>query len=248
MFSLKNFGEYLLSVLRILVDERERGSKVPSYLSEMGLYVLYRQLPVGDYIISSDCAVERKNIKDFVNSVVEGRIFDQARRLSQSYYKSAIIVEGDVDYAYTTLKAGAKAFHGTISTIWLNLGVSFFFTKDEYDTAELLFSMVKHEQGEFKKSIIVKGKSRASSLSEKQLLVVSSFPGIGHKLAIRLLNTFGSIKNIVLASAVELSTVKGLSRSKAEKLVDFFNAKFESLREPSKQNTLSLDKWKDFKG
>ncbi|MCS7097067.1 MAG: helix-hairpin-helix domain-containing protein [Candidatus Methanomethylicia archaeon] len=227
--------------LRVFVDERERNCKVPILLKEMGLYVLFRQLPVGDYVISNDCAVERKNARDFVNSVVEGRIFDQASRLSQYYPKSAIIVEGDLEHIYETLKAGIKAFYGVLSSIWLNLGIAFFFTKDVYDTAQLLYSLVKHEQEEFKKIITVKGKTKLSTLSEKQLFVVSSFPGIGQKTALRLLNKFGSIKNIVLASPVELAMVEGISRGKAEKLVNFLNTKFEGVESSYKQSKLRLN-------
>jgi len=226
--------------LRVLIDEREKNCKVHLYLRSYGLYILFRQLPVGDYIISNDCAIERKNMRDFVNSVIEGRIFDQASRLSQSYPKSAIIVEGDLEYIYATLKSGIKAFYGVLSSIWLNLGVAFFFTRDEQDTAQLIYSMIKHEQEEFKKIITIKGKSKYASISEKQILTVSSFPGIGYKLAVRLLKKFGSIKNIVLASIAELSSVEGLSRGKAEKLVEFFNAKFEDLESSSKQGKLNL--------
>ncbi|MEM3394271.1 MAG: ERCC4 domain-containing protein, partial [Candidatus Methanomethylicia archaeon] len=232
-------GVYDLT-LRVFIDEREKNCKVPSYLREYGLYIIFKQLPVGDYIISNDCAIERKNVRDFVNSVIEGRLFDQADRLSQSYLKSAIIIEGDLEYIYGSLKAGIKAFYGILSSIWLNLGVAFFFTRDEQDTAQLIYSMIKHEQEGFRKVITVKGKSKYTSISEKQLLTVSSFPGIGNKLAIRLLNKFGSLKNIILASVAELSMVEGLSRSKAEKLVEFFNAKFEGLNSTTKQSKLNL--------
>ncbi|MEM2136499.1 MAG: ERCC4 domain-containing protein [Candidatus Methanomethylicia archaeon] len=227
-------------ILRILIDERERNCNVPSYLKDLGVYVLFKQLMVGDYIISNDCAVERKQVNDFVNSLVQGRLFDQAYRLSEAYHRSAIIIEGDHKDIYDVLKSGVKAFYGILSSIWLNLGTSFFFTQNEYDTAQLLYSLIKHEQELFRKPIAIKGKSKFSSVSEKQLMVVSSFPGVGYKLALRLLNHFGSLKNIINASVVELSTIKGFSHGKAEKLVNFFNAKFEDSKNDFKQAKLDL--------
>ena len=42
---------------RVIVDERERTSGVPDVLKAFGLMVDFRVLEVGDYVISSDCAV-----------------------------------------------------------------------------------------------------------------------------------------------------------------------------------------------
>jgi DNA excision repair protein ERCC-4 len=50
---------------RVIVDEREKVSGVPELLRSSGLQVEYRLLEVADYVISSDCAVERKSGRDF---------------------------------------------------------------------------------------------------------------------------------------------------------------------------------------
>ena len=216
-----------MSSLRIVVDKRERSCAVPFHLRKLGVMVFFKRLSVGDYIISGDCAVERKRVRDFVNSVIDGRLFDQASRISTVYSKAAIVVEGDLHLAFHSLKSGSKSFFGALSSVWLNFGVSSFFTGNEYETAELLYSFLRHEQVEVRKRIFVRSKPKLSNLVDRQFFVVQSFPGVGPKLALRLLTAFGSVRRIVNASAAELAMVDGLGKKKAVKLVDFFTANFD---------------------
>ncbi|RLE51880.1 MAG: hypothetical protein DRJ20_01250, partial [Candidatus Methanomethylicota archaeon] len=105
-------------------------------------------------------------------------------------------------------------------------------------TAELLYALVKHEQVEVKKRIVIREKPKLETLRERQLFVVQSFPGIGPKLADRLLRRFGSIKRIVNASPIELSLVEGLGRKKGFELVRFFEAKYDEWTKSFKQAKL----------
>ncbi|RLE48766.1 MAG: hypothetical protein DRJ18_01310 [Candidatus Methanomethylicota archaeon] len=227
-----------LVALRAIVDEREKGCKVPWHLRTLGVRVLFKRLAVGDYILSSDCAVERKTARDFVNSVSSGRIFDQAYRLAESYSKPTLIIEGDVRIAISTLKAGIRSFFGALAFLWMAYDVATFFTSSELETAELLYALIKHEQAEIRKRIVIRGKPKLETLREKQLFVVQSFPGIGPKLAERLLRRFGSIKRIVNAAPIELALVEGLGRKRGVELARFFEARYDEGRSSFKQARL----------
>lgn len=217
------------------MDEREKSSRVPMSLRGLGVIVLFRRLTVGDYIVSEDCAVERKTVRDFVNSISGGRLFDQVYRLSSSYSKPTLIVEGDVDFAVSLLKGGIKSFYGALTYLWMVYGVTSFFTSNEFETAELLYSLIRHEQVKDKKRLIIRVKPKFSSLKERQLYVVQGFPGIGPKLAERLLKKFGSIKRIVNASSVEIASVEGIGRKVASELTGFFNFRCEDDDKSKKQ-------------
>ena len=80
---------------RVIIDERERASKVPELLRELGVIVDFRMLEIGDYILPG-YAIERKEIRDFLRSIFSRRIFDQAMRLREVYENPILIVEGDV--------------------------------------------------------------------------------------------------------------------------------------------------------
>ncbi|MGH9999625.1 MAG: ERCC4 domain-containing protein, partial [Nitrososphaeraceae archaeon] len=48
--------------IRIVADEREKNSRVPNLLKLSGVFVDYKQLAVGDYIVSPETVIERKTI------------------------------------------------------------------------------------------------------------------------------------------------------------------------------------------
>ena len=54
--------------VRVVADERERRSGVPEELRSLGAFVEYRVLDVADYVVGQ-YAVERKTVRDFVNSL-----------------------------------------------------------------------------------------------------------------------------------------------------------------------------------
>jgi len=79
----------------IIVDHRESKSSVPFLLKEMGIRVEFKFLEIGDYIINSEIAVERKTLHDFISSLFDGRLFQQVDLLSSNYSSPFLIVEGN---------------------------------------------------------------------------------------------------------------------------------------------------------
>ncbi|MDQ3970584.1 MAG: heavy metal resistance protein CzcA, partial [Thermoproteota archaeon] len=82
--------------VRIVVDERERNSRVPNLLRQAGAIIDFAHLKVGDYIVSPDTAIERKTIHDLISSIYDGRLFVQCSELAQYYSKPIVIIEGNI--------------------------------------------------------------------------------------------------------------------------------------------------------
>jgi len=70
----------------IVVDDRELA--LAKYLSNPKV----KRIEIGDFIISERVAVERKTAADFVSSIVDGRLFDQAAKMKEAYEKPLIII------------------------------------------------------------------------------------------------------------------------------------------------------------
>ena len=80
---------------------------------------------------------------------------------------------------------------------------------------------------------------KGSDIAERQLYVVSALPGIGLKLAHKMLLVLKTPKRIFSASPAEFLRVSGLGRVRAEKLYRFLNMEYEkALRESRAQKTL----------
>ena len=84
-----------LSQLRIVADEREKKSGIPSLLKGIGINLEIKTLSIGDYIVAPETIVERKSISDLVSSVFDGRLFDQCNRMKENFQFPIIIIEGD---------------------------------------------------------------------------------------------------------------------------------------------------------
>ncbi|MEM3406167.1 MAG: ERCC4 domain-containing protein [Nitrososphaerota archaeon] len=67
----------------ILIDYREKESGIPKLLIKKNIPINFENLKIGDYIIG-DIVIERKTSKDFVASIFDGRIFEQASKIIYS--------------------------------------------------------------------------------------------------------------------------------------------------------------------
>jgi DNA excision repair protein ERCC-4 len=212
---------------RVIVDERERDSGVPEILKTLGFQVDYRVLEVGDYVVSADCAVERKAGRDFAKSLYSGRLFDQARRLRQFYARPVLVAEGDLQLLVGE-SAKPRAHWGALTTLAFQFGMNAFFTANARQTADLICTLSRRagltgaSRGPW-----VQKKLRTVDVQKMQLSVVAAMPAVGPKLAERLLLRFGSVRRVFSASVAELCTVKGVGRAKAEKIVGLLDSEYK---------------------
>ena len=72
--------------LKITVNYREKPSGLHDLLENCGTFVEIAKLSYGDYIINNRITVERKTAKDFLISIVSGRLFDQLSNLKKSAF------------------------------------------------------------------------------------------------------------------------------------------------------------------
>src|SRR4030043_1728489 len=86
----------------IIVDSREASSaaKIVKGLVERGVNVKTEKLEKGDYILSDQCAVERKTVQDFVYTLPRRYLFEQLFRLKDAYPKALILLEGYLPIIY----------------------------------------------------------------------------------------------------------------------------------------------------
>jgi len=221
---------------RVIVDEREKPSGVPRLLRELGMTVHFRMLEIGDYIMPG-YAIERKEIRDFLRSIFSRRVFDQAQRLSETYENPILIVEGNVS-AILENKIKPAAFWGAIATLAFDHDLKIFFTPDTEQTASLIYTLRRKKPSKFE-GPLVKTKPKFKDTEKMQIQIVASLPGVGPKLADRLLSEFKSVRKVFTATAAELSAVKGISRKTSYKIKSLLDAPYRLSVRPSRQ--LKLD-------
>ncbi|MCH8323807.1 MAG: heavy metal resistance protein CzcA [Thaumarchaeota archaeon] len=223
-----------LDKLRIVVDERERKSGIPDLLRAVGINIEMKTLPVGDYIVAPETVVERKSIKDLISSVFDGRLFDQCNRLKENFQFPIILMEGNMD-EINEITENPLIFYGAVSSIALDFKIPVIATPSADHTAKLLVSLCSRK--ELPKGPFLKKIKKSNDIQKQQLVALSSLPGIGEKLAIRMLEKFGSPLKVFNASSTELAKVQGLGNARAKKIKKMLEMKSKHLKKSS-QKTL----------
>ena len=210
---------------QIIVDNRELKSGVVKALFENDVRIIPEQLGVGDFVISDKICCERKSVQDFVNSILDNRLFKQASDLKANYENPFILVEGE-ENLYAVRNVHPNAVRGAISSLVLDLKIPVIFTKDHYDSAHFLLTIIKREKKN-RPLISLRGERKPLSDRELQEFVISSFPSVGRLTAQNLLNHFGIVKDIINSSPEEFIKVNGVGRVLSEKFFSLVNKKYE---------------------
>ena len=208
--------------VKIIVDNRERNLGILEGLAGSGIQLSFAQLPVGDYILSDRMCVERKTVGDFESSIINARVFDQIERLSGTFKKPILLLEGDE----AEFLAPPNVVLGAIISMYGDYNVQVIRSADATETVTILARLAEREQDGHARTPRLVGSKRAYTNSQWQQLILGSIPGVGPKLADSLIRHFKTIKNVVSAEPDELMEVEKVGEKKAEKIYEILNAEF----------------------
>ena len=209
----------------VYADSREGNSKVIRHLTEMEIDVKVRSMAVADYQVSDEVAIERKTAKDFVDSIVDKRLFKQAKELSEEFKHPILILEGDDLYT------------GFINPN-IDFGISILPTRNAQDTAAMIKRIAIREQNGERTPIQIRTDKKPLSLLEQQLFIVESLPNIGPVNAKNLLKHFGSVSKVFNASENELQEVEGIGKKTAKDIRKVIDSKYLYFEKEIKEKRL----------
>ncbi len=189
---------------KIIADYREKNSLVISELIKLGINTEIKNLKVADYLVKN-IAIERKTSSDFINSMINKRLFQQLEELKQ-YKNHFLIIEGNLE---KTKFQNKNALKGFLLSILLNFKVPIIFSKDEKETA-LYLSILSRKK---KKEVSIRASKKFRNKKEQLQYILEGFPGIGPKTAKKLLNNYKTLQNIL---SQDINELKNLIGKKAE--------------------------------
>ena len=198
----------------IIVDTRETQSAVVRQLALKEIEVVLKTLSVGDYILSENVGVERKTDSDFVDSLKDGRLFNELHNLSQNFIIPILILEGN---PISQLGYSKSAILGALASIVINMRINVMYTDSPNNTADLLEALMKkvHQDKQSTKKVYTK---KTSTEAEAQEQIISGIPGINLYRAQELLSAFSSVENVFNADAEDLEKVAGIGKKTAKKI------------------------------
>jgi len=217
-------SEWDYSRITIFADYREKGSGIIKELSELGVKVELSKLDVADYLLSDRVAVEHKTIRDFADSIIDGRLLSQLSNLKK-YERPLIVIEGEEDL-YAQRKIHPNAIRGVLATIIINYNIPIIQTKNYKETTNLFLMIARREADPSKKDFTL---HTAKPLTDKELqeYIIGALPGVGGALAKPLLKKFKTIKNVVNAEEEELKEVELIGDKKARRIKEIIEKEYE---------------------
>lgn len=127
----------------VTIDHREGQSALAARLRQEGLTVEVAALPVGDIRIGEQILIERKTSRDFIDSLVDGRLLEQASRLVGAAPRSMLILEGSNLFHHRAVHG--QAIMGALATLSLDYGLPVVSSSDTAETARFIGVSARRE-------------------------------------------------------------------------------------------------------
>jgi len=214
----------------ITIDVHEP-RRIDIQLKKLGLNIERKPLNIGDYAFG-EYRIERKEVKDFLNSVYSGRIYNQLYNLRQAE-RPILIIVGDIPPKVQWIHAGRKTFprHLTyeeqmkryktirenIITAYTSYNVQVFHALDDEDFCQYIASLYYKSTKKGTKLRKLKRKSR--SIIDIKTDIFGCIPGIGISLASTLAKE-KTVREIFNESEENLKKIPGIGEKTSKKIVE----------------------------
>ncbi len=217
----------------IILDQRERNSGIEKELAKRSMDFEIKNLISADYILQTSTndskqvtiGIERKTKSDFLNSIIDKRLFQQLLALKENFKFSLLILEGK-ENIFSLRNIHPNAIRGALLSIVLDYNIPIIETRNISDTAAFLETLSKRLEHPIK-NISLQQKRKDLSLKEQQEFFISSLPYIGPKTSKEILKNFKTIKSLINATEKELIEVDKIGKKKAKELMKLFNEEYK---------------------
>ena len=196
----------------VIVDSNEATTarRIVKGLKDAGASVRILPLEKGDYIVSDVCVLERKTVSDFVQTLTQGRLFEQLTALKEAYEHPLLVLEGELQSIFEFRGVRPRAIWGALFFLARN-GIPIVPTADWMGTVDLIYTAARQEQLVEKRKAAVRPLKRIKTLEEAQLYLMCGIPLIGGEKAKALLGRFESPLNAFI-HIEEWDDVKGIGK------------------------------------
>jgi len=181
-----------------------------------GVDVEVRRLPCGDFLVGEQFTVERKTLRDFASSIIDGRVFRQASAIGRNPRRGVLVLEGS-SADLPAVGVQREALQGALIHLSVFRGLAVLRARDAAETARLLVYLGRQAQ-QFASGSLPRPGYRPKGKRARQLFLLQGLPGVGPERAARLLERFGSVQAVTAASADELAEVDGFGETTATRI------------------------------
>lgn len=200
----------------ILKKIEEKGGEVKRNFNE-----------TGDYLLNMGFAIERKKGRDLIGSLQSKRLFTQLNNLVQYENPILALVTSNKwkDFYFSRSRYIHSSYNGLLTTIMVSypkLKILQFEDDDEF--VDFIVSLDRKLTQDTKSTRPVPIARKPTSIIErKENCLAVGIERLGIERAKKLLECFGSIKNIANASEDELRKVEGIGETLVKNIIETLN-------------------------
>ena len=187
------------------------------------------------------CGVQRKEAKDFVASLHDGRLARELHQMEPLVH-AMVVIEGRVDHVGETVVAGRRAVPVVLwdAACWAiqDRGVKMGWTVNVDDTAKTV-SRFQRWTEKAEHTTLNRTRSPAPTANwgktgsrAFQIHLLTGLPGVGEKLASAIVNRFGGLPWRWTVGEKELTTVPGIGKERARRMIEALEGGVGDGRQP----------------
>jgi len=216
--------------MKVFIDSREQSriKQASEYYTKQGLTVEVQELPIGDYLFtdgSDEVVFEFKTIADFVASIQDNRVFNEALNQAENYNHHFVVIQGDestrakcLAFTKNYRRVTIFQYHGAIAR--LNTYTTVLESYSPFINEAFYKMLVQTRKCLSDKPIVRKFPKKTSNSAFNFLC--GSIYGINHKKANQIVNTYHleSLADLMKLNKEELMKIDGIGEKNAERILE----------------------------
>jgi len=226
--------------MELIIDSRENSdfsSEVIRKANRINVLNKKEFLEIGDYVIGDAC-FEAKSAQDFLQSIMNRRIWTQVDNMDKNYNSNFVVIYGTAEQAvvkvmkYIKLESNQSRhqmknklilqFKGAIGRLRLDYGINVIWRDTVEDAAEELVTLAKMIP--VKRQIITPKTLKRVATQDVRVDMLTTIKGISQKKAEELLEEYGCIMEIGDCKPSEITIIKGIGKTVADRILNILNS------------------------
>ena len=215
--------------MKVFIDSREQSriKQASEYYAKQGLTVEVQELPIGDYLFtdgSDEVVFEFKTIADFISSIQDNRVFNEALNQAENYNHHFVVIQGDestrakcLAFTKNYRKVTIFQYHGAIAS--LNRYTTVLESYSSF-IDEAFYKMLVQTRKCLSDKPIVRKFPKKTSNSAFNFLCGCIY-GINYKKANQIVNTYHleSLADLMKLTKEDLMKIDGIGEKTANNII-----------------------------
>ena len=226
--------------MKLFIDSRENSTLcklIERKANSMGVLNEKKWLEVGDYVIGNVC-FEAKSAVDFMQSVVNKRIWTQVDNMDKWYDKNFVVIYGSMEDALSNMKyitsfdnntnpqqlrnTYKMRFRGAIGRLRLDYDINVIWRDRVEDVVDEIITIAK--MAPIERKMINPSIPTRTATDDVRVDMLTTIKGVSEKKAKDLLKEHGCIMEIGDSNLNELMIVKGIGSTVADRINNVLNS------------------------